>query len=63
MNIEVEETMKNCPTCLDFQATQPKDETVSHEIPGKPWVSVGADIFMINKKHYFHTVDSQWSNK
>ena len=36
MNADIEDTVKNCPTCLDFQATQPKDKTISHKIPGRP---------------------------
>ena len=49
--------MKNCPICLDFQATQPKDRTLSHEIPGISWESVGANIFTIKNKHCLSIVD------
>ena len=38
--------------CLDFQATLPKDKSISHEIPMCLLESVGADIFIINSKHY-----------
>ena len=34
MNASIEETVKNFPTGLDFQSTQPKDKTVSDDIPG-----------------------------
>ena len=50
MNADVEETIKSCHTCLDHQATCPKDKVLSHEIPGRPWESVGADIFTITYK-------------
>ena len=50
MNADTQNTVKNCPTSLDFLATQPKAKTISHNIPGRP--SVGADTFIINNKHY-----------
>ena len=36
-----EDIIKNCPTCLAFQATQPKEKTTSYEIPGRLWKSIG----------------------
>ena len=48
MNADREHTVKNCPTCLDFQETQPKDKTILHEKPGKPWESIRANFFTIN---------------
>ena len=43
------------PTCLDHQATQPKDKEVLHKTLRRSWECVGADIFSINNKHYlFH---------
>ena len=32
-----ENAIKNYPVCLDFQATQCKEETLPHEVPCKPW--------------------------
>ena len=49
---DMENTIKNCLMCLDFQATQPKDMTLPNEKPERPWQCVGADIFSINNKHY-----------
>ena len=49
MNANIEETIKNCHTFLDFMEAQPKDKTMSHEIPERTWVSDGADIFSIEK--------------
>ena len=36
MNAHTEKAINNCPTCLDFQATHPKDKTMSHKIPRRP---------------------------
>ena len=33
MNADIKATVKYCSTCLDFQVTQQKDKTMSHEIP------------------------------
>ena len=52
MNADIIETVKHCPTSLDFWQTQPKDKTVPHKIPGRPKECVGADIITINNKQY-----------
>ena len=57
MNADIEETVKNCPTCIDFQVTQPKDKIISQKIPGRSWISVAADIFTINNKDYLFIID------
>ena len=59
MNVDIEETVKNCPTCLDFQSIWPKDKTLSHKIPGRSWHSVGPDMFTIMNKHYLCIVNYQ----
>ena len=57
MNADTEEVIKYCPTCLDYQATQPNDKVMLHKILGRLWKSVGADIFTINNKLYLCIVD------
>ena len=46
INADIENATKNCPICLDFQMTQPKDKMLSHKIPGRPWGSIKVDIFL-----------------
>ena len=48
---------KNCPTGLNFQATQPKDKIISHETPGRMWKAVRGDTFKCNNKYYLCIVD------
>ena len=36
---------------------QPKNKTVSHEIPGKARETMGADVFSLNNKHYLCIVE------
>ena len=45
-------TIKHCSTCLAFQQIQPKEKIIHHEIPGKSWKVIRADIFSLNNKHY-----------
>ena len=47
MSVAIEDTVNNCPVCLDFWATQIKDKTMSHHIPGRPSEAVRADMFII----------------
>ena len=57
MSAAIEDTVKNCPTYLDFQVTQPTDRTIPHKIPGRVWESAGAGIFTVYNKHYLSIVD------
>ena len=57
INTDIDNTIKNCPTCLEFQATQPKDKLIPHDIPDKPGETVGSDIFMLNSKTYWCITD------
>ena len=57
MNADIEERVKNCPTYLNFQKTQPKDKTISQKIPRRPLEYVRTDIFSSNDKHHLCIVD------
>ena len=37
MNVDIENYIKICSECLDFQQIQPKEKIIHHEVPGKPW--------------------------
>ena len=36
MNADIENHIKNCSTCLEFQQTQPKEKHIHLDIPSKP---------------------------
>ena len=36
---------------------QPKNIIIPHEIPGKPWETLGTDMFTLNNNNYFCVVD------
>ena len=50
MNVNIEQTWKQCATCLDHQHTQPHKCELHYEVPYKPWKVVGTDIFMVYNK-------------
>ena len=45
INANIEAHIKLCATCLEFQQTQPKEKLMHHDIPLRPWVVIGADVF------------------
>ena len=50
MNSDIEETVKNCTKCADFQRKQPSE-------PLKPFMMVGTDLFDFESNTYLLTVD------
>ena len=42
---------------LVFQQTQPKEKTIHHDIPLRPWEVLGVDVFQLNNKNYLCVVD------
>ncbi|KAK9686887.1 Integrase zinc binding domain [Popillia japonica] len=49
---EIRQVVANCPLCLKYSKSQPKEVLQSHEIPTLPWNKVGCDIMEImGKKH------------
>ena len=43
--------------CLDFQQPKLKEKIIHHEIPGKQWEVIGADMFNLNNENYSCIVD------
>ena len=52
INTNIENHIKSCITCLEFQQIQPKEKIVHHDILQRPWKVVGADVFHLNNKNY-----------
>ena len=55
MIIDIENIVKNCLTCLDFQ---PKKRVIHHKIPGKPWKVFSTDIFSLYNKQNLCIIDN-----
>ena len=57
MNSDIEETVKNCTKCADFQRKQPANPLIPTETPRLPFMMVGTDLFEFESKTYLLTVD------
>ena len=57
MNSEIEETVKNCTKCADFQRKQSSEPLLPTETPRLSFVMMGTDLFEFESKTYLLTVD------
>ena len=57
INNDIENYIKNCSTCLQFQQTQPKEKIILHYIQMRPWDVIGTDVYQLNNKSYICIVD------
>ena len=48
---------KYCSTCLHLQQTKPRQKIIHHDIPGKPWEVIEADMLTLNNSYYLCIVD------
>ena len=60
VNKEIEEMIRNCPTCLEFAPAKPKikkKDMLQHEVPSTPWTKLATDIFHFQGTNYLILVD------
>ena len=57
MTSEIKDYIAKCTVCATYQREQPKEPLISHQIPTRPWETVGCDIFHFEDKSYLCTVD------
>ena len=57
MNTDIENNVRPCATCLEYQQTQPLERIIPYELLQRSWEVVGVDIFMINNKMLLYTVE------
>ena len=57
MNADIENTVKQYATCMEYQKTQPHEKTTSCQMPCKPWEVVDADIYSIKNNTLLCIVD------
>ena len=57
MNEELSEMIKNCDSCQKFRKWQMRESLIQHDIPSKPWVKVGTDLFTLFNKTFLVIVD------
>ncbi|PFX30098.1 Retrovirus-related Pol polyprotein [Stylophora pistillata] len=57
MNAEVNDLIKQCSICNEFQVKNQKLPMQSHELPDRPWGRVAVDQFKLHGKKYIVLVD------
>jgi transposase InsO family protein len=57
MHSDIEQAVKDCSKCAEFQNNQPKEPMKPTETPDLPFMEVGTDIFELDSKHYILIVD------
>ena len=45
MSRDIEDTITRCNKCSEWRRNNRKEPLISHEVPGRPWRKLGADIF------------------
>ena len=51
------EYVSQCSMCNMHRPEQCKEPMVPHDVPGRPWAKVGADLFELQGQHYLLLVD------
>ena len=51
MNADIENTIKKCAMCLEYQQTQLHKKAIPYKVQGKPWEAAGAN-FLLKTKHF-----------
>lgn len=57
MTRDIEQMVKKCGACQQFQPRNQKQPLISHNIPELPWLKVGVDIFKIKGQSFLLIVD------
>ena len=47
MSTDIENTVKDCTMCVDYQEIQIHEKTLPHQLLTKSWEIAGVDIFLI----------------
>ena len=60
MNAEITDYIQKCNVCMSLQSNH--EPLISHEPTSRPWEKVATDIFTLDDKNYFSTVDYYYAN-
>ena len=52
MSSEIKQFIETCDVCRAYDKRQPKETLISHEVPERPWVKVGVDLFSYRSRNY-----------
>ena len=54
---QIEQLVKACGTCREFDHAQPRCPMLANEVPARPWHTVGADLFQFRGKWHLLVTD------
>ena len=54
---EIVDMISSCPSCIQYQNKQQKENLIQHDMPKKVWRKVGADLFSILNQNFVIVVD------
>ena len=57
INRDIEEMVKSCSPCQHHQTLNSKEPLLAHEVPPRPWHTLGSDIFHWNAADYLLVID------
>ena len=57
MNSELRDYIRKCDVCQTYRLKQAKETLKSHDVPTRPWVKIGTDLFCFSGNDYLITVD------
>ena len=57
INNEIEDIIKNCPTCLTSRNRQPSEPAIKYTVPREPQTKLAADSFQLYGHYYLLVAD------
>jgi hypothetical protein len=57
LNKDIEELIRQCPICQEYQKSNPPEPLMPHEIPTRAWQIIGTDLFYLNGDEYLIIAD------
>lgn len=57
INQDIEKLVAQCPACQVHQPSQPSETLQPHEIPTRPWQTLGTDLFHFDSHEYLVLAD------
>ena len=57
MTSQIQDTVSNCTICNKYCKSNTKEPLLLHEVPKRPWVKVGADLFELSSQPCLILVD------
>ena len=57
INKDIEQLVSDCSVCQKYQRSQTAEPLMPHDIPQRPWHTVGTDLFQLGKTEYLIVAD------